>query len=216
MIALAWSCNPKALLADEPTTALDALRSGQVDLIETLPPDAIALLKSAGFRIVSNIYPHTWLRRLNFNPSSPFADIRVRTAANLAIDRDSIAVLLEKTGIPAQGWATKDLPWHGKPAFDIRYDPETAKKLLAEAGYGPNKPVELKVFVAASGGGQMLPLPMNETIQTFAGGGHQRHVPDRRFHHDGQHAACGSPPERRRRHQYRHVGAGADLRRRPV
>jgi ABC-type transport system substrate-binding protein len=149
----------------DPNARVAALRSGQVDLIETLPPDAITSLKSAGFRIVSNIYPHTWLWRLNFNSSSPFSDIRVRKAANLAIDRESIAVLLNKTGIPAKGWATDDLPWHGKPAFDIHYDPAAAKKLLAEAGYGPGKPVELKVFIAASGGGQMQPLPMNEMIQ---------------------------------------------------
>ncbi len=56
-------------------------------------------------------------------------------------------------------------PWFGSPAFDIKYDPEAAKKLLAEAGYGPNKKPKIKIAISTSGSGQMLPLPMNEYVQ---------------------------------------------------
>ncbi len=61
-------------------TRVAALRSGQVDFIETLPPDAIESMKRAGFKVVTNVYPHVWIWRLNVDPSSPFADIRVRQA----------------------------------------------------------------------------------------------------------------------------------------
>ena len=44
-------------------------------------------------------------------------------------------------------------------------DPAEAKKLLAEAGYGPSKPLVVKTLISASGSGQMSPLPMNEFIQ---------------------------------------------------
>ena len=42
---------------------------------------------------------------------------------------------------------------------------EAAKKLLAEAGFGPDKPVKIKMLISASGSGQMLPLQMNEYMQ---------------------------------------------------
>ncbi len=146
-------------------TRVAALRSGQIDLIDTLAADAIAPLKAAGFNIVSNVYPHTWIWRISFTEDSAFKDVRVRRAVNLAINREDIAEMLSGTGIPAKGFAPPDAPWFGKPKFDVKYDPEGAKKLLAEAGYGPSKPVNLKVIIAPSGGGQMVPIAMNEAIQ---------------------------------------------------
>ena len=55
--------------------------------------------------------------------------------------------------------------WFGKPKFEVKFDPAAAKKLLAEAGYGPTNPVKVKILISASGSGQMQPLPMNEYIQ---------------------------------------------------
>jgi ABC-type transport system substrate-binding protein len=142
-----------------------ALRSGQVDLVDTLPPDAIPSLKSAGFVITSNTYPHTWLWRLNFSLGSPFSDIRIRKAANLAIDRQAIVEFLSATAVPAVAFAPPDSAWSGSPKFLPKYDPAAAKALLAEAGYGPGNPVKVKVVISTSGGGQMVPLSMNEIIQ---------------------------------------------------
>ncbi|MBN8898821.1 MAG: ABC transporter substrate-binding protein, partial [Rhodospirillales bacterium] len=45
------------------------------------------------------------------------------------------------------------------------YDPEKAKALLKQAGYGPGKPVKAKIMISTSGSGQMLPIPMNEFMQ---------------------------------------------------
>ncbi len=36
---------------------------------------------------------------------------------------------------------------------------------MAEAGYGPDKPVRAKIMISTSGSGQMLPIPMNEFMQ---------------------------------------------------
>ena len=71
----------------EATTRLAALRSGQVDWIEVPPPDAIPSLQAAGFTISLWPYPHTYPYVLNTLPTSPFNDVRVRQAANYAIDR---------------------------------------------------------------------------------------------------------------------------------
>jgi len=149
----------------EPNARVAALRSGQVDWIEAPAPDAVDSLKSAGFQIVTNAYPHNWTWHLSRVEGSPWNDIRVRKAANLAIDRDGMKELLGGLMIPAEGFFPPGHQWFGNPTFKLKYDPEAAKALLKEAGYGPDKPLVTKVLIAPSGSGQMQPLPMNEYIQ---------------------------------------------------
>lgn len=149
----------------EPSARTAALRSGQVDWIEAPAPDAIPSIRQAGFQIVTNSYPHVWVYDFSRIEGSPFADIRIRKAANLAVNREGLKQLLGGLALPAKGMVTPNSPWFGKPSFDITYDPAAAKRLLAEAGYGPDKPLVVKILMAASGSGQMQPQPMNEYIQ---------------------------------------------------
>jgi ABC-type transport system substrate-binding protein len=146
-------------------TRVAALLSGQVDWIEAPPPDAVPRLKQQKMQIVTNLYPHIWPYQLSFLEDSPFKDIRIRKAANLAIDREGIVKMLGGLAVPAKGMIDDKHPWYGKPNFQIKYDPEQAKKLLKEAGYGPEKPVKVKMIISPSGSGQMQPLPMNEFIK---------------------------------------------------
>ena len=76
-----------------------------------------------------------------------------------------IVKVLGGLAAPAVGCVPADHPWFGSPSFKIRYDPAEAKKLLAEAGYGPGKLVKIKIAISPSGSGQMYPLIMNEAIQ---------------------------------------------------
>jgi len=150
----------------EATTRLAALRSGQVDWIEVPPPDAIPSLKGAGFEIVTNSYPHVWPWVLNLaKEDSPFRDKRVRQAANYCIDRNGMVELLNGTAEPARGFFKKAGDQFGSPENAYNFDPEKAKGLLADAGYGPDNPAKAKVMISTSGSGQMLPLPMNEFLQ---------------------------------------------------
>ncbi|MEA3157933.1 MAG: peptide/nickel transport system substrate-binding protein, partial [Betaproteobacteria bacterium] len=149
----------------EATTRTSALLSGPVDFIEAPPPDMIPRLKSGGFQVTSNGYPHFWPYFMSFREGSPWLDIRVRKAVNLAIDRDAIVKLLGGYAIPAKGIVEPGNPWFGKPTFEVKYDPATARNLLAEAGYSTQKPLTLKVLAAPSGSGQMVPRRMNEYIQ---------------------------------------------------
>jgi peptide/nickel transport system substrate-binding protein len=149
----------------EATTRLAALRSGQVDWIEVPPPDAIPSLKAAGFQISLWPYPHAWPYILNVTEGSAFRDRRVRRALNYAIDRDELVKFLNGTAKPAYGLYPPENPYFGKPEQRYGHDPEKAKALLAEAGYGPNHPLEVKVMISTSGSGQMVPLPMNEILQ---------------------------------------------------
>lgn len=149
----------------DPSTRTAALLSKQVDWIESPSPDAVEQIKSQAMTLLTGPMPHIWPYKLNVTPASPCADLRVRQALNLAIDRDGIVDLLSGLAIPAKGVLRPDSPWFGRPTFDVRYDPAEARRLLADAGYGPKKPLKLKFAIANSGAGQMYPLPMNEFVQ---------------------------------------------------
>ena len=150
----------------EANARVAALRSGQVDWIEVPAPDAIPSLKQAGFTITTGSYPHVWPWIYNIaGTNSPLKDVRVRQALNYCVDREGIVALLNGTAEPASGWLNDKDPNFGKPQNHYVSDPEKGKKLLAEAGYGPSKPLNLKVMVSSSGSGQMLPMPMNEYLQ---------------------------------------------------
>ena len=149
----------------EALTRTNALLAGQVDLIETPAPDAVPQLKSAGMKIVDNVTPHVWNYHLSVLPGSPWTDIRLRKALNLAIDRDAVVGLMNGLAKPAKGQVDPSSPWFGKPTFDLKYDPAAAKKLVEEAGYSKEKPLKATFIIAQGGTGQMLSLPMNEFLQ---------------------------------------------------
>jgi peptide/nickel transport system substrate-binding protein len=144
----------------EATTRVAALLSGQVDFIEAPPPDALPALKAAKMQIVTNVYPHTWPYILN-NARGPFKDIRVRHAANWAVNRGDMVELLSGLATPSSGIYTPKQSFYGKPK-EYGFDPKRATALLKEAGCYP---CDIRVAISTSGSGQMHPLPMNELIK---------------------------------------------------
>jgi peptide/nickel transport system substrate-binding protein len=149
----------------EANTRTAALLSGQVDWIEAPAPDSMDAIKSRGFKIYSNPQPHVWPWQLSFLPGSPWLDKRVRYAANLCVNRTALKQLLGGMMSEATGTFEPGDPWRGNPTFQIKYDPDAARKLMTEAGYSAAKPLKVKVQISASGSGQMQPLPMNEFVQ---------------------------------------------------
>ena len=84
---------------------------------------------------------------------SPLRIKAVRQAVNYAFDRKKmIKYLRNGIGIPGN----KGIIPPGMPAFDVKagygysYQPEKAKKLLAEAGFGPGKPLPSVTLVTTS------------------------------------------------------------------
>ncbi|UFN49636.1 ABC transporter substrate-binding protein [Roseomonas sp. OT10] len=151
--------------APDAVTRSNALLSGQVDLIETPALDMVPQLKAAGNRVVDNVTPHVWNYHLSMLEGSPWRDLRLRQAANLAINRDDIVTLLGGLARPATGVVDAASPWYGNPSFKVRYDPDAARKLVQEAGFSPRNPLKTKFIIATGGSGQMLSMPMNEFIQ---------------------------------------------------
>ena len=142
-----------------------ALLGGQVDWIEAPAPDAMAQITQRGFKIESNAQPHVWPWQLSFAEGSPWLDKRVRQAANLCVDREGIKTLLGGMMAVPKGTVPPGHPWWGNPKFDIKYDVNAAKAMMAQAGHSAAKPLKVKVQISASGSGQMQPLPMNEFVQ---------------------------------------------------
>jgi len=143
-----------------------ALLSGQVDWIENPAPDALPQIKQRGFSIFQNEQPHVWPWQFSRIEGSPWNDIRVRKAANLCVDRNAMKEgLLSGLMVPASGTFEPGHPRRGNPKFQIKFDPNEARKLMTEAGYSKDKKLKVKTQTSASGSGQMLPLPMNEFVQ---------------------------------------------------
>ena len=142
-----------------------ALLSNQVDWIEAPSPDAMPQIKQRGFNLYSNPQPHVWPWQLSFAEGSPWLDKRVRHAANLCINRTELKELLGGMMGEPKGTVPPGHPWWGNPSFNIKFDPDAAKKLMTEAGHSAAKPLKVKVQTSASGSGQMQPIPMNEFVQ---------------------------------------------------
>jgi peptide/nickel transport system substrate-binding protein len=124
----------------------------------------MASLKTAGFSVKTNVHPAISVWKLNCLLESPFHDLRVRKAINLAVDREALVQLLDGAAAAAKGMVTEDSPWFGAPKFVLRYAPAEARTLLAEAGYGPNNRLKTKILISSGGGGTPESLKTNEFV----------------------------------------------------
>jgi peptide/nickel transport system substrate-binding protein len=138
-----------------PAARVAALLSGDVQMIETVPTADIAKLstdkKLSLVDKVSNrvIYVHMNQSTEKSPPfvfskdgkpldKNPFRDVRVRRALSMAINRDAIVDrVMEKKAVPASQLLADNFFGTSRKLKPAKYDPDGAKKLLAEAGY-PN------------------------------------------------------------------------------
>ncbi len=129
----------------ELATGARSVTAGQNDLIYQLPPRQKAILeRSKNLKVVNGPTLYVFQIFLNW-AKPPFDDVRVRKAFNLAIDRESfvkaaLAGLAEPAymNLPKSHWA------YDKSVVDLNpYDPDRARKLLAEAGFKEGTTIEL-------------------------------------------------------------------------
>jgi len=151
--AVHWSKVVVKIFAS-PTAALQALRTGQVQVAMDQPVTSVPVAEKSGLRYVD---PLTLLLGLGIldrdgKTDKALGSLQVRQALNYAIDRDALARVLGSgygtpiTQMAAPGWDSYDSAL--EKAYP--YDPAKARQLLAAAGYphGFTLPV---VSVAAVG-----------------------------------------------------------------
>jgi len=148
---LPWDKVTLQILSADPVRTA-ALLSGQVDAIENVPTADIARLrKTPSLRLEQTVSWRTIFLVLEQSRDSPpgvlaksgkpldknpFKDLRVRQAMSKAINRDAIAErVMEKLALPAANILSPSVFGHDPAVKPDAYDPDGAKKLLAEAGY---------------------------------------------------------------------------------
>ena len=148
-----WRGRPKMdrvvfQIIPESTTRLLALERNQVQImLDVLPSDYDRI--SGNKALVLMRAPALLALGIGFAAdTAPFNDARVRQAMNYAVDREAINKGLY-AGAPPSSQAVSAPYWAFNPAVKpYPYDPDMAKKLLAEAGYPNGFSTELITYSA--------------------------------------------------------------------
>lgn len=117
------------------------LKKGTIDLLPgSLPPEVLPLVEALPGIEVAKI-PSSNYTYLGFNLEDPIlSDLRVRRAIAHAIDRQGLIThLLRGQAIPATGLLSPQHWAYESSVKTFPFDPEKAKRLLAEAGYPMTK-----------------------------------------------------------------------------
>lgn len=134
-------------VAEEPAKVL-ALRSGDLDLIDKVPPQDIASLKRDSSIEYFEV-PGTGTIYIVFNVQrEPFDNHLVRQALSYAVDREGIIqALMFGQGIPARGPFAPTRSYTHHPDLErYTYNPERARELLLEAGVGEDFEMTIHTF----------------------------------------------------------------------
>jgi oligopeptide transport system substrate-binding protein len=136
---------------DEPEAELNRYRAGDLDFTAQLPQQRYSWAKEhLGDELHVGPYLSTqfWL----FNTRrAPLDDPRIRQALTMAVDRQRLTETVTGLGEhPAYGlvppgvanFTAQSFSWRGQPAAARL---ETARELLAAAGYGPERPLRVEV-----------------------------------------------------------------------
>ena len=136
---------------EDPRAALTRYRAGELDVAVTLPSEMIDELRRdfpRELRLVRQI----GVEYLAFNVMRPqLADVRVRRALSMAIDRELIGARVLRAGEPAayclvppgvRDYRAPDCADYARWPRDRRV--AAARELLAQVGYGPSRPLRLR------------------------------------------------------------------------
>ena len=123
-------------------TILNLYEAGELDTIgntANIPAEFMDTLRTTGDFATAplNTVYFYWVN----TKAPPMDDARVRNALRLAIDRVSLVTHITRGGqVPSSDIVPDGLAGYAGLKSPV-FDPERARKLLAEAGYGPNKPL---------------------------------------------------------------------------
>ena len=142
----------------ELSTGYTDVLAGNLDILQNLPPDAYASAKDVfKDRYLEQAAPD--ITSLGFPMYDPrYADVRVRRALSMAIDRQAIVnAIFLGTRVAADSFAPPTVVGYRANACGqwCEYRPEEAKRLLAEANFDTSQPVEIWFNAGAGHDGWM-------------------------------------------------------------
>jgi peptide/nickel transport system substrate-binding protein len=125
----------------DPATEVEALKAGEVDIVEVIPAPQVEEVKNTeGLKV--DIYPGYSFTYVGLNMDKTktplFQDVRVRQALFIALDKEAIKNnIFLGYGEVARGTQPKLSFAYAPDRVDetYDYDPERAKKLMADAGW---------------------------------------------------------------------------------
>lgn len=117
--------------------AANAFKAGEIDWVGNVPPGAVDEVEPYRHRLLGTYY-----FRVNVTDGpdeAPLQDARVRRALSLALDREELlADVTDDAFEPAHSMVPPYLLGYGQPS-GATYDPDEARRLLAEAGFDSGK-----------------------------------------------------------------------------
>ena len=123
----------------DPTVAVLRLKKGEIDIVgDGIPPAQFAeLMADPANKDLIAIGDQLQTGYVTMNVTQPpFDNPKVRQAVNMAINKDRIVRLINNRAVPANQPLPPAMPGYNPDNKGFAYDPEGAKKLLAEAGVG--------------------------------------------------------------------------------
>jgi oligopeptide transport system substrate-binding protein len=133
----------RLLMVESVNTGLNLYEAGEIDHIgqATLPAEFLDYLSQRadfirGPALATYFY---WIN----TKRKPLDDVRVRQALSLAVDRDSLVKYVTRGGQLASADLVPDGVGGYAGLASPRFDAKRARALLAEAGYGPERPLPM-------------------------------------------------------------------------
>ncbi|MFE4082598.1 ABC transporter substrate-binding protein [Paenarthrobacter sp. YIM B13468] len=127
------------------------VQTGEADISLSIPASGLSTLKNASeVSVLKANSPRTATLYMN-NGRAPFNNVDFRKALRSALDLDALAAsVYEGAALPAAGPFAPSEPWASGKASPPKQNIEEAKKLLAEAGYTADRPLEIIAIVERS------------------------------------------------------------------
>ncbi len=156
---------------DDDQTKLIAYENGDIDLAD-LNASLLSQYEATNADEITAYYPlGTAFISLNLK-ADYISDLNVRKAISLAINREELVnTILNGAGIPASSFLNNNIPGHDESLSVYEYNPEEAKKLLAESGYADGISIDAEVrqsdqtvFAAIQGYLQEVGITLNLNV----------------------------------------------------
>ena len=136
-------------VGQEPIVALLRLQNGEIDVPgDGIPPAKFTEVMAdpaQAARVVEGGQLHTGYITLNVK-MPPFDNAAVRQAVNMAINKDRIVQIINGRAVPATQPLPPSMPGYTQGYAGYSFDPEGAKKMLADAGFPSGFETELYVM----------------------------------------------------------------------